>query len=210
MPELEQKQFQKRQIAYKAMVSSILSGNFAKDDLSAGYIKVNDNIVSRVNVIANLVYKSKEAGYSTAIIDDGSGKISLRSFEDSTFFAKIDVGDVILVIGKIREFNKEMYIMPEIIKKINNLIWMRVRKLELKEDINKKIETNVVEDNIVEEVAINKDIYELIKKLDYGDGVAIEDLINNCESSNVEKIVNKLLEQGDVFEIKPGKIKVLE
>lgn len=210
MPDLEQNQFQKRQVAYKIMISSILGGNYTKDDSSAGHLKINDAPVSRVNIMANLVYKSEEIGYSSAIIDDGSGKISLKSFENNVIFAKIDVGDVILVIGKVREFNKERYVMPEIIKKISNIVWMNVRRLELREDANKKIEVNIAEGNIAEEVSMDKEVYELIKKLDYGDGVTIEDLVNNCENKDAEKVVRKLLENGDVFEIKPGKIKVLE
>ena len=205
MPELEQKTFQKRQIAHKVRVSDILNSNFTKDDLSAGYIKLNDVIVSRINLIGTIVYKSEEQSYSSSIIDDGTGKISLRSFNDSNSFSKIDVGDVVLLVGKIREFNNEKYIMPEILKK-TDIEWMNVRNLELKNnkvsDENKKSEEIIVEND--------DEVYSLIKKLDKGDGVAFEDIIKNSTTSRAETIITQLLENGDVFEIKPGKLKVLE
>ena len=116
----------------------------------------------------------------------------------------MDVGDAVLVIGKVREFDNERYILPEIVKK-TNIEWMNARKLELNE--TRHVE-GAVHINKPDAAAISKDIYELIKKLDDGDGVAIEDLISR--NADAEKIVSLLLENGDVFEIKPGKIKVLE
>jgi RPA family protein len=205
MPELEQKQFQKRNVACKVLISSILDGDFAKDDLSAGYVKLNGAIVSRVNVIANLVFKSEEDEYYNAIIDDGTAKISLKSFEKKALFSNIGVGDAVLVVGKIREYGNERYIMPEIIKKVDTA-WMNLRKLELKEVIfSKKIETG----SIVKSADAGNEIYGLIKKLDAGEGVPVEDLIG-AYGRDAEKIANKLLENGDIFEIKPGRLKILE
>lgn len=202
---LEQKQFQKRQVACKILISSILNGEFGKDESSAGYVRVNENVVSRINVIANLVYKTEENGYYGAIIDDGTAKISLKSFEKKVFFSNIDVGDIVMVIGKVREYGNERYIMPEIIKKLD-ASWMALRKMELKDErtINKDEAKGASEG-----IDSGKNVYELIKKLDIGEGTAIEDLVSNYDG-NVEKIVNKLLENGDVFEIKPGRLKVLE
>ena len=209
MPIIEQKTFQ-RQVAYKVNVSDILNCNFIKDEFSAGYVKVNNMNVSRINIIATVVYKPEETNFNAIVVDDGTGRISLRSFENNNVFSKIDVGDTSLVIGKIREFNNEKYIMPEIIKKINNFEWLNVRKLEL---IGKNIVDNIkTTDNVVEEVTIgiNEDIYSLIKKLDNGDGVSVDDVVKASNKNEAEHIINKLLENGDIFEIKPGKLKVLE
>jgi len=214
MPELEQKTFQKRQVAHKARISDILNSAFVKDELSAGYVKLNGINVSRVNIIANVVYKSEQSPNSTsAIIDDGTGKILLRAFENDYIFSKIDVGDFILAIGKIREFNNERYIMPEILKKIDDLGWMKVRKAELKN-------TNVIENEKPEEVSkaaaadtphnTDENIYLLIKNLDKGDGAAVDEIIKISNSAGTEETINKLLANGDVFEIKPGMLKVLE
>lgn len=205
MQDIEQRQFQKRQVAFKAAISSILNGNFEKGGLSAGYIKINDINVSRVSVMATLVYKAEDI---SAIIDDGTGKIPLKSFENRTIFTNVDVGDAILVVGKVRDFGNERYILPEIVKKIG-MEWMNVRKLELNGLEGDKVADSADNDKD-EMLGGSKDVYELIKRLDEGNGVAVEDLIKNYDSQNTEKIINKLMENGDVFEIKPGRIKVLE
>ena len=214
MPITEQKSFQ-RQVAYKVNISDLLNGVITKDDVSAGFIKLNGLNVSRANIIATVVYKSDDSSYASILIDDGTGKISLRSFENKGIFSNIDVGDAVLVIGKIREFSNEKYIIPEILKKINNTEWMNLRKLELKNNkmvgsdlkILKAANGNLIEEN---NIGIDGEIYSLIRKLDNGEGVAVEDVINNSKNIKAESIINKLLENGDIFEIKPGKLKVLE
>src|SRR3989344_5010243 len=136
MPEAEQKSFQKRQVACKVWISDILNSNFMKDETSAGYIKINEVTVSRVSLIATVVYKAdQEQNLGGVMIDDGTGKILLKSFENFPAFAKVDIGDMVLVVGRIREFSGDKYVMPEIVKKLNDNSWMSVRKLELKNHI---------------------------------------------------------------------------
>ena len=213
MPELQQKTFQKRQVAYRVSISDILSGNFTKDELSAGYIKLGNTNISRVNVIATLVHKPEQgSSYYNSLIDDGTGRILLRSFENNDAFSKVDVGDIVLVIGKIREFNGEKYVVPEILKKLDNIGWIGIRNLEfmhnnaINDDIKTTDKRTIEQDN----TNLNEDIYALIKKLDNGYGVSIEDIIKNSDNRKAENIITKLLESGDIFEIKPGKLKVLE
>lgn len=211
MSSLEQKTFQ-RQTAYKVRISDLLNQNYMKGELSAGYIELNGVNISRVNVIATVVYKPEISSFNIAVIDDGTGRIPLRSFENNDIFSKIEVSDVVLVVGKIREFNGEKYILSEILKKINNFGWLNVRKLEFaSENYVQNIEATgniAIEDSDNKE--LNEEIYSLVKKLDNGDGAPIEDVIKKSNNSEAENIVNKLLNSGDIFEIRPGKLKVLE
>ena len=212
MPELEQKQFQKRNVAYKVRISDILNSSLVKDDFSAGYIKLNNINISRINIIATIIDRSDyNQKFTNALIDDGTGRISLKSFENLDIFSKVDIGDVVLLIGKIREFNNEKYILPEILKKINNIEWMNVRKIELEKNI--LLYNNIENKNqeLTEEIAnINEEIYSLIKNLDGGDGAAIDDVIKMSNKSEIESMVKRLIEQGFIFEVKPGRVKVLE
>lgn len=177
-----EKIFQKRLIAYKLDISSILS---------------LDSNFSRINLIATIVQKNESQNFASAIVDDGTGKILLRSFDNSRIFSKADIGDSVLIIGKVREFNNEKYVIPEIIKNLDNFGWMNVRKLELK---------NRVEENL----GLHEDIYTLIRKFDLGEGADIDEVIKNSGNKDTETSINKLLENGNIFEIKPGRLKVLE
>ncbi len=52
-------------------------------------------------------------------------------------------------------------------------------------------------------------IIELIKEMDNGDGVSIEKLTKNLQNNEAEKIIESLISNGEIFEIEPGKIKIL-
>ena len=122
---------------------------------------------------------------------------------------KIDIGNIVLVIGRPREFASEKYILIETIKKINPA-WAKVRKLELIKNL--KISNSISNDNnlIKEEIvkSSTNEIIKIIKELDKGDGVSIENLsLKNI--NDLDKIIDMLLKEGDIFEIKPGKLKVL-
>jgi len=207
----DQKTFQKRFVAYKLRICDILDSSFIKDASSAGYITINGVNISRVNIIATIVYKSEDTSYVNAVIDDGSGRIPLRSFESQNTLSKTDVGDIVLVIGKIREFNEEKYIVYEILKKMDNMSWINVRKFELinKKTVNDEIKLNG-KDSAQQHTDFYEKIYSMIKKLDAGDGVSADEIVKSFDNSATEKILNKLLEDGNIFEVKPGKLKVLE
>jgi len=125
------------------------------------------------------------------------------------------------LIGRPREYGQEKYILPEIIKKIENRGWVDVRKLELKkQDLQaKEIKTTEtkeekeesVEEEIVEEVEEEKTgniekAYNLVKSMDHGDGVDYQEIV---EKTGSEKEIKMLLEEGELYEIRPGRLKVL-
>ncbi|MCH8004156.1 MAG: hypothetical protein IH934_06020 [Nanoarchaeota archaeon] len=208
MPETEQV-FQKRQTAYKIRIKDILDSRYVKTEgFNPNYLELRSKEVSRINVIGVVVQKSGINNYKSLTIDDGTGKISSRVFEDNILLNKIDIGNIVIIIGRPREFSSEKYILIEIIKKIDPS-WAKVRKLELGKIGN---DNNFSNNNSVEEEAIlspTNEIVKLIKELDKGEGVSIEDVLSK-NIKGMDKIIDVLLKEGDIFEVKPGKLKVLE
>ncbi len=191
----------KREISFKVRIKDILEGEYVvMEGWKPNFIKTTKQKFSRVNVLGVVI----DSDNNLIKLDDGTGEIILRSFNE----LKMDfsAGDIILVIGRPREYNGERYIMPEIVKKIKDKNWINVRKLELKKPIifdEPKIEE--VKKEVKKE---NPKILDLIKKLDVGEGVTTESLVDNL-GLNSEKIIKKLLEAGEIFEISPGVLKIL-
>ncbi len=187
--------------------------------------------MSRVHIIAVVVGLS-ETGASDVTIDDGTGKVIARSFENPQFFRDIQLGDIVRVIGRVRSFHEQIYLIPEIMKKITNKIFITLHKLllqrlekqeliipdvqvvsEMDELIEKENEENV------EEIAVDADdtvpsspfdtLINVIKRLDNGDGAQIETIIQEAGQES-EKIIHHMLETGEIFEIRPGRIKLLD
>ena len=208
---LSEQKFQKRQTAYKIRIKDILNSKYIKTEgFNPNYLEIHNQEISRINVIGVVVQKSELNNYKILTIEDGTGKISARVFENNMLLDKIDISDIVLIIGRPREFSNEKYILIEVIRKTDPS-WAKVRKLELEKNIvedNKFLDgDNNIEEDIVPS-STNK-IVKLIKELDKGEGVSIEE-IPSKDIEDIDKRIDMLLKEGDIFEIKPGKLKVLE
>jgi len=236
-----------RATAIKTAIIEIIRGEYIQEkEQNPNYLKtVDGNIIYRINTLGIIASKDRVGSMTNLLLDDGTGQIALRFFEENVLLEKINLGDVVLVIGKVRIFNEEKYVYAEIIKK-SNPDWLKVRLAELNQKINhlkskeienQKLEKDIpikkekkkrihnqpekpIEEEVVEEIA-NEPIIEnssqlpidkllqLIKELDKGDGAPIEDIIEKSTVDDPEKILEKMLEKGDIFQNQPGKVKVL-
>ena len=205
----------KRHTAYKIRIKDIISSPYKKEEgeWEPNYLAIGDKKVSRVNLIAVVVSKNEGQNQQNILVDDGSEKIMVRPFEGNGLPEDIILGTIILIIGRPREFNNERYIIPELIKKINDKRWIDLRKKEL----TLKHDPETVENKnelIKDEIEANptkkyKEILDKIKELDSGHGADSEIIIEEY-GTGTEDIIHNLLENGEIFEIKPGKIKILE
>ncbi|MBL7055533.1 hypothetical protein ISS07_01330 [Candidatus Woesearchaeota archaeon] len=202
---MEEQSFQ-RQTAIKIRIEDILSSNYKKNDgFNPNYVELNNKKISRVNVIGVLLEKYGFDKQKRLLVDDGTGRLSIRSFEGLENFDEFNVGDVVMIVGRPREFSEEKYVLVEIIKKINPL-WAKVRSMELGSAKKEKIDEPILDEEVVESNPKDK-IIKLIKKFDSGNGASIEDV--SLEEGS-DRLVETLLKEGEVFEVKPGKLKVLE
>lgn len=200
----------KRQTAYKVKVKDIIGSRYIKTSgMEPNYLEAGSKQISRVNILGAIVEKSDMGNYKALTIDDGSGRISARVFDDKIFLSDVEVGDVVNLIGRPREFSSEKYVIIESAKKTDPA-WALVRSLELQKNEynNKKSKVANDKEEKVELSPKNK-IILAIKELDEGDGVLIESILSK-KFDGAEKIIDTMLKEGEIFEVKPGKFKVLE
>jgi RPA family protein len=198
----------KRNTAYKMRIGDLLKGVPFKNEEKFLFLELGDQKISRVNIIANCVDRFIQDGekkYASLTIDDASGQIRLKSFgEDIEVMKDLVEGDTLQIIGNVREWNEELYIIPEIVKKIDPR-WLLVRKLEinetkidLPEDAGAKNELRTV-------------IMQKIKEAEVEGGIETEKLILDSDAKadaiNVE--INSLLEGGLIYEPRPGVLRYL-
>ncbi|MCB9358534.1 hypothetical protein H6503_01260 [Candidatus Woesearchaeota archaeon] len=215
---MEEERKAERQTAKIVSIKEISTGKYLKQEgWEPNYILTRSNEkVSRANVIGVVVTVPENS--SSAFIDDGTGKIELRSFDGGPNFSNITIGDILIVIGRPREYNNEIYINAEVIRKIENKGWLEFRKKEIAlknlhagEDIeqeNEQVKDENVEPQKIEEIDLIDSLLMKIKELDKGEGCNIEELGETFE--NADDIVSQLLLRGEIFEIAPGRVKVLE
>jgi RPA family protein len=206
----EEGQF-KRNVAYKLKIGDVLLGKPVMNGEKFSFIELGDKKIVRVNIIGNIVDKYESEGERKYIffkMDDGSGQISLKVFgEDIEKFKDITQGLTVLVIGVLRHWNNETYIQPEIIKE-QNTKYLLVRKLEL--DKTPSPRTTPIEKSKI--IAIKDSIIDIIKEAEESGGIEKDQLIMKLKDVSPDIInqeIKKFLEEGIIFEPRPGKVRYL-
>jgi DNA polymerase III alpha subunit len=201
----------KRNVAYKFRIGEILLGKPILDGDKFSFLELGDKKIVRVNIIANVTDKYESEGerkYIFFTIDDGSGQIKLKCFgDDVDRFKNIVQGQTIIVIGVLRNFNNETYISPEIMREQDSK-YLLIRKLEIEKEKSK----NTVPMAKEQITAVKDKILDLIKESEKDGGIEMDKIILDLREVSPEVInaeVKKLLEEGIVFEPRPGKIRWL-
>ncbi|MBI3622669.1 hypothetical protein HY212_01135 [Candidatus Pacearchaeota archaeon] len=200
----------KRNIAFKLRIGDLLIGKPVNNGERFGFLELGDKKIIRVNIIGNVVDKYESLGekkYLSITIDDGSGQIKLKAFgDDVDKFSKVIQGQTVIVIGTLRVWNNETYIGLEIIKE-QDPKYLLVRKLELEKERPKNSQTDRKEI-----LAIKDRLLETIKNSEAEGGVEKDIIImkfNEVSPTIVNQEIQKLLEEGIIFEPRPGKVRYL-
>jgi len=215
----------KRNIAYKLRIGDILIGKPVMNSVSGterfSFLELGDKKIIRVNIIGNIVdkYESGESApgdenksrkYVFYTLDDGSGQIRLKIFSDDyEKFKDFHQGQTVVVIGTLRNWNDETYISPEIIRETDPK-YLLVRKLETEKEKAMAFESSP--DKKEKVTAIKDKILELIKSSESDGGIETEDISQKfveVSPALIQQEIKKLLEEGIIFEPRPGKVRYL-
>jgi RPA family protein len=233
----------KRLTAKKVRIKDILNGKYfpgSKEEMKPSYVVTNlGQKISRVNLVATVIDKflSEDENYLSLTIDDGTEAMRVKVFGEKVELLKnIDIGDLIMVIGKLKEYNAEVYVNGEIIKKVDDPNYENLRKLEILKELidQKKVVENIrmsarqmpreelkkkfgISEEILQTILESKlkqvdykpKILQLIENLSGEKGIEVSKLFElvNLPENIVENTVNELLESGMLFEPTPGRLK---
>jgi RPA family protein len=125
------------QPAYKVKIEDIVKGQFVRsaEGVEPDYLVTPwGQKINRARVMGTIVdkYVSEDQSYAALHIDDGSETIRLKLWrQDVSKVANINVGDIVDVIGRIREYGGETYLVPDVIISVSDPNWEIVRELEV-------------------------------------------------------------------------------
>lgn len=205
----------KRETAYKLRINDLLRGTQIFEE-SEGvnkrlkFVEIGDKKIIRVNIIANVVDKYESDGerrFASITLDDGSGQIRARVFaDDFSKFSGLNQGDTLAVIGLLRSYNQELYILPEIVKR-QDPKYLLIRKLEIEKSYPKM----QMPSEKKEIKALRDEVIFLIKSSEQDEGIDKEEIIMKLKSPPqiITQEIQKLLEEGIIYEPRPGRVRYL-
>jgi len=222
-------QAKKREIAHKLRIGELLKGTPIVEEVPMQspegegetfsqqpkerfrFLELGDRKIVRVNIIGNIVDKYSSEGdkkYASITIDDATGQIRLKVFgEDVAKYQDLSHGDTILVIGLLRTYAGDVYITPEIIKRADPK-YLLIRKLELDNKSAESIQKAAAQPEKPQ--GLREQILTLIKAEE--SGASTSDIIlklTDADPGVINEEIIKLLEDGIIYEPRPGKVRYL-
>jgi len=202
----------RRNVAYKLRIGELLLGKPIFDQEKFKFLELGNKKIVRVNLIGNIVEKFESEGekkYLFFNLDDGSGQMRLKIFgeEDVNRFNSINPGQTVVVIGVLRSWNNENYVQPEVIRE-QDPKYLLIRKLEAEKE-RAKIAPPIEKKQVL---ALKDKILDKVKKAEESGGIDVEQItmeFREVSSEIIDQEIQKLLEEGILFEPKPGRLRYL-
>ncbi|MBU5689535.1 MAG: OB-fold nucleic acid binding domain-containing protein [Candidatus Aenigmatarchaeota archaeon] len=205
----------KRQPAIPVNIIDLTKSRFVKKEgFESSYVLTNFGLrISKAKIIGTIVnkYQSEDGNYAAITIDDETDAIRVKVFkEDVGMLDNVKEGDIALVVGKIREYADEIYIIPSFVRKVTDPNIFIMHKLQVLKLIKEKKQifdlVNAEKDNFadLEELRIflqkeygliDDEISGIIEYFALGDSLAEKDY----KSLIIEKI--KELDSGKGVEL---------
>lgn len=207
-----------RGTALKVRIKDITNGELKKGESEWESFLVTpfNEEAARVRVLATVVsrFKSDNGRYGSLTLDDTTDTITSRAFDEGVqLIESTKEGDIVDVIGRVKEYEDEKYINVESVSTIVDPNWELVRKLELALKVKRLGgDVKAPEESVGEEVVGENPksvVIGLIEELDESDGVKYVRLVDETGFSDekLEEILTELMEKGEIYEPKIGKFK---
>lgn len=152
-------------VARKVRIFDLVNGEFLREE-NRSFVKTVFGNVSEVRILATVVdtFTSEDRSFSTITLDDGTETLRVKTWnQDVEVLQPFEKGDFVECLGWVREYNNEIYLIPELIKKVSPNKWI-LRELEILESllkIPKEEKEELVEEEVLEEIEENVDEEDL-------------------------------------------------
>ncbi len=206
-----------RQTAKKVKVLEITKGQWLKGEgpMDPSFVKTpSGEMVSRARIMASIVGKfvADDGMFASVTLDDSTDTIRAKTFKTVKPLDKVEVGDRVDLIGKVREWNDELYVIPEAVVKVADPNMELLRRAEIVARLGSPKPAGGKEDAKAGEKkddkeGLRKKVLEFIES--GKDGVGFTDVMQNVKApeEELESVINELLSEGICYEPTPGKIR---
>jgi len=203
-----------RQTAKKVRILDLMEGQWVKNEgMEPSFVVTKSGQkIGRAHIMATIVGKfvAEDGQFASITLDDATDTIRAKTFKTTKPIESFEIGQMVDVVGKVREWNDEIYIIPEIVQAVDNPNMELLRRLEImKLAKNAPKEENKPADGekTDEKDKIRKDALKAME--DAQDGISFSEILEKTgyPEEKLEPVVSELLAEGICYEPSPGKIK---
>ncbi|HOI76666.1 MAG TPA: OB-fold nucleic acid binding domain-containing protein [Methanofastidiosum sp.] len=129
-------------IAYKMRIIDLVNGKLKKDEMGGVLLSTPFGESKEARIIGTIIdsYRNNENTYGSFTIDDGTATARLKAWSDKIeLLDKFKRGEIVDIIGRVGEFQDEIYLVPDIIISATPNYWL-YRELELSKRIKELME----------------------------------------------------------------------
>jgi hypothetical protein len=196
-------------IYHRIPIDLLKKGEFRKGEgWNSNHVLVDDIPIFKVNLIGTVISKDATQRFPSCIIDDTTTHIQIRSFEPTTLYDDIEMGTLVRVLGSVRMYADEVYLVPSCIHKIQRREVVESHRSSAQRWLKRpKSAPKVV---VQEELKSEQPSYiQILRSLDTGQGVPTGEFRRHITHKEPDKIIRDLISQGEIFEARPGILKSL-
>jgi len=174
--------------ARRVKITDLMNGRYYKrEGFEPNFVVTPRGMkVSRVYLVATVVdtYQNDEGSYGALTLDDGSETMRAKFFQELEPMEGVKEGDLIEVVGKVREYDDEMYVQPELVKHrdIHHEMLQELEVAELRMKWKKSVDTA---DELLNNGMATEDVREELKGHDLDDG-EIDAIIEHVQDDDAE------------------------
>ncbi|MFQ5831482.1 MAG: hypothetical protein ACE5H4_02140 [Candidatus Thorarchaeota archaeon] len=222
---------QERITAVRASIADIINGTY--QNVNGPHVVSPHGVeLRRVALVGFIVDQYSGQGFASITIDDGTETIRAKAWGgEASSLEKVEQNILTLIIGKVREYEGEVYLVPEIVRELDDPNYLSVHQLEryiamlTRSGVSSSV-TSDLEDFLPEppppkpadkeksggvKVAgkIYKQIMQFIENHADKDGVPIDDIVGFFEErghdrTDIQLKVLDLQGQGKILEVSVG------
>ncbi|MFW9846081.1 MAG: OB-fold nucleic acid binding domain-containing protein [Candidatus Thorarchaeota archaeon] len=220
-----------RMTAVRASVVDIVNGTFREDN-GPHVVSPQGVELRRVALVGLVVDKYSGQGYASITIDDGTETIRAKAWGgEANSLDRVQLSILALIVGKVREYEGELYIVPEIVRELDDPNYMTLHLMErysamlTRSGVTPEVTSELEE--FIEDVPptkseslkekkepsisgkVYKQIMQYIELQSEDDGVPIKDIVDFFEGkghdrTDIQLKVLDLQSQGKLVEVKVG------
>jgi hypothetical protein len=116
--------------AVRAAVVDIVDGTYGEDN-GPHVVSPYGVELRRVALVGLIVDQYSGDGFASITIDDGTETIRAKAWGgEAASLDKVQTNILALIVGKIREYEGELYVVPEIVRELDDPNYLTVHKME--------------------------------------------------------------------------------